>query len=402
MPRERELPEGMWKRGRCYYARFRANGRVVRKRLSTDFRVACELLRDLRARADRADFGLVDNDCKWASLKEEFLKWAGQAVRDWQKYAQDLEKFEEFTTVGSIREIDGPRIFAFREWRLSEGVSPRTVNRQVATIMNMLNKGVEWKRIGSNPIADVKPLRHDQPVKNRRSLTVEEVKMLLDASPDYLRPVWLTFMTTGLRRSELVKLQFADIDFRRKTVTVRAWVAKNHVEREIPLDDSVLAIITKLRDQAKHRRPMPGDTPEQTEQQASRFSKDHVFVTRANTPLDNNLLTRFYAVCKLAGIDDAKTGGAVDIHSLRVSFITLAMEHGGNPRAIQAIVGHKSLEMTMKVYAKATDKSKREAINVLPFASVSPPPHIVSLQDAQRVRHKFQSRCKIKSDRLLN
>ena len=102
---------------------------------------------------------------------------------------------------------------------------------------------------------------------------------------------------------------------------------------------------------------MPGDTPRQTERQAARFSKEHVFVTRANTPLDNNLLTRFYAVCEKAGIEDAKTGGKVDLHSLRVSFITLSMEHGGNPRAIQALVGHKSLEMTMKVYAKATDKS---------------------------------------------
>ena len=386
MPRERQLPEGMWKRGRCYYARFRANGRAVRKRLSTDFRVACELLRDLRARADRADFGLVDNNCKWDELKDEFLRWARQGVRGPKLYEQDLLKFEEFVRPASICEIDHQLVIGFRAWRLTQGVTPRTVNRQVATLHNMLAKGVKWKRIGSNPLVGLKPLKHDKPAKERRSLSVEEVKAIFDASSDSLRPVWKILMTTGLRRSEMVNLKFENVDFGRKVVVVPASTAKNHKAREIPLDDDVFADIVVRRDEAKRRRPVPGRTADLTQQQLARFSREHVFVTEANTPLKNNLLKRFYAVCKRAGIEGAEPGGSVDLHALRVSFITLSIEHGGSPKAVQAIVGHKSLEMTMKVYAKATDKSQREAINVLPFASVSPPPHIVSLQDAHKVR----------------
>ena len=109
-------------------------------------------------------------------------------------------------------------------------------------------------------------------------------------------------------------------------------------------------------------------------------------MSKANTPLRNNLLKRFYAVCKRAGIEDGKSGGSVDIHALRVSFITLALEHGGNPKAIQMIVGHSSLEMTMNVYAQATDKSKREAVAALPFTKVSTPAHIIPMQDAHKVR----------------
>ena len=176
MARQRILPEGMWQRGKTYFARFRANGREIRKRLSTDFRVACELLRDLRARADKADFGLIDNDYGWAALKAEFLGWAKQAIRDWTNYEQDLVKFEEYVGFKSVREIDQQLIFGFRQWRLGQEVTPRTVNRQVGTIHNMLNKGVEWRRIGSNPIAGIKPLPHDKPVKKRRSLTLAEVQ----------------------------------------------------------------------------------------------------------------------------------------------------------------------------------------------------------------------------------
>ena len=386
MTRQRKLPEGMWQRGKTYFARFRANGREVRKRLSTNFRVASELLRDLRARADKANFGLVDNDYKWVALKDEFMKWAKQAVRDWKNYEQDLTKFEAYVTINSVREIDRPLIFGFRQWRLDQEVTPRTINRQVGTIHNMLGKGVEWKRIGWNPIAGIKPLRHDKPKKKRRSLLLAELQSILDASPDYLRPVWLTYMSTGIRRSELVELTFKDIDFQRKMLIIPASLAKNHQEREIPLDDTVLEMITQLRDQAKRRAPVPGLTPAQTAKQVASFSRSHVFVTKANTPLRNNLLKRFYAVCKRAGIEDAKPGGAVDIHALRVSFITLALEHGGNPKAIQMIVGHSSLEMTMNVYAKATDKSKREAVAALPFTNVSPPEGAIPMQDAHKVR----------------
>src|SRR4051794_31520650 len=59
MSRQRKLPSGIWKRGDAYYARFRAGGRLVRKRLSTDFDAACQVLNDLKARADRADFNLI-------------------------------------------------------------------------------------------------------------------------------------------------------------------------------------------------------------------------------------------------------------------------------------------------------------------------------------------------------
>ena len=43
MPRQRKLTAGMWKRGNTYYARFRAGGRLVRKRLSSDYTAAVTL-----------------------------------------------------------------------------------------------------------------------------------------------------------------------------------------------------------------------------------------------------------------------------------------------------------------------------------------------------------------------
>src|SRR5262245_59459571 len=150
MPRKRELPDGLWERNGRYYARFRANGRNVRKRLSTDFRTACEMLRDLRARADKVDFGLIDNNYEWDALKKEFLAWARQSVRNAGDYERDLARFEAYSPIRSIQQIDQKYVINFREWRRSQiigtvagktwkkaagkHVSARTVNREVSTL----------------------------------------------------------------------------------------------------------------------------------------------------------------------------------------------------------------------------------------------------------------------------
>ena len=59
-----------------------------------------------------------------------------------------------------------------------------------------------------------------------------------------------------------------------------------------------------------------------------------------------------------------------------MTFTTLALEGGSNPKAIQAILGHSTLGMTMGVYEKATNKSKKGAIKSLLIIS-SQPAHAV-------------------------
>ena len=382
MARKRKLPQGLWKRGKVYYARFSSGDRLVRKKLSSDYTVACQLLNELKSRADRADFGILDLDYPWADLKASFLHWARQSVRNHREYASDLSQFEKFSHVQNVSEVTAERIDAYRNWRLDQGVTARTVNKQVGTINNMLNKGVDrFKVIAHNPIAVVSPLPHDQKSKQRRSLTLEEVESLFHHSPDYLRPVWRLFMVTGIRKEELVDLRFDDIDWDRQTMTVRASVAKSKRSREIPLDDAMMAVLIKLKEQAADREPMVGRSRIQVAQRAN-FTRDHVFVTQANTPLCNNLLDRFYSTCKRAGIEGAEKWGSVDIHSLRVTFTTLSLEHGASPKAVQSILGHSTLALTMGIYAKATERAKRDAISALPFASDSTPKHAIPMQRA--------------------
>lgn len=389
MPRQPKLPPGMTKRGTVYFSAFRAGGRLVRKRLSTDLSAAKEMLNDLKARADRADFGLLDNDLPLAEIRKSYTRHCEQSLRPRtaKRYASNIANVLSRITARKVSQLSVEVVMEFRRDRLigEAGVSPRTVNMDVGAVSTMLNWAVDHRLIGSNPLASLKPLPADNPTKERRSLTIEEVDRLFVNSPEHLRPVWRMFMTTGMRLGELAGMRFADVDFDRGTVTVRAATAKNHRSREIPLDDEMLATIRRLRAEAPLRQPGRGNTEKITERIAERFSREHVFVTKAGTPWHGRLLDRFYAICKRAQIDGAEFGGNVDIHSLRVSFATLTLEHGANPKDVQAILGHSTLAMTMSVYTKATERGKRAAVSALPFAKVSAPSGIVALQNVPKV-----------------
>ena len=364
----RAMPSGMVQRGRVYHADFMKNGRRIRKRLSTDYRAASDMLNELRSRADRGALELLDNRYPWDDLKKDFLGWAKQSVRRWREYESDLEAFERFSHVCCASMVTPQLVDQFRQHRLTEGVTARTINRQVGTLRNMLSKGVRrFKAIASNALAEVKRLPEGDPTKVRRALSADEVEAIFKHSGREMVPVWRLYATTGMRKMELVSLLWSDIDFGDKSLTIRASVAKGKRSRRVLLEDAMLAMLVALRDQAEHR-------PEG-------WDREHVFVNQEGRPHIHNLLRKFYGTCRKAGIKDGKRNGSVDLHSLRVTFTTLSLEGGASPKAVQTILGHATLDMTMRVYAKATDRSMRDAVNALPFAKATAPDHVLSIAD---------------------
>lgn len=380
--KRRKLPAGMQLRGRTYHADFMKDGRRIRKRLSTNLEAAKDMLNELRSRADRGELELLDNRYAWDELRKDFLAWAKQNIRRWREYESDLTKFEEFSHVRCVSLVTPRMIDQFREWRLAQGVTPRTINRQVGTVANMLGKGVRrFKVLASNALADVKRLPEGDPTKVRRALTTEEMEAVFKHSRPEMVPVWRLYATTGMRKMELVTLLWSDVDWDDKAIVIRASVAKGKKSRRILLDDSMLAMLDELR---RANRPEGWD-------------RNHVFVNRIGRPHRNGLLLMFYRTCKRAGIIDGVRNGAIDLHSLRVTFTTLSLENGASPKAVQAILGHSTLDMTMRVYAKATDRAMRDAINALPFAKATAPTHVLSIagkgpEMSQDSHNCFQSR----------
>jgi integrase len=147
------------------------------------------------------------------------------------------------------------------------------------------------------------------------------------------------------------------------------------MERRIPIDDQLIEIVRRQRELAVQRQPRSRGGVRITECINKRFTQTHVFVTTANTPLGVNLYREFMRACKLAGIEtetvDAR-GNVVeilDLHSTRHTFATDLILNGADPKTVQTLMGHRTLDMTMKIYAKVFVQQKRAAIGKLSYGA---------------------------------
>ena len=143
--------------------------------------------------------------------------------------------------------------------QIDKGRKPASIERPVGSLHAALEKAVEWKLISSNPLHGVIRRKQGrlrlaeivlQPIERRvRYLTPEEDKRLREAlrdrdrrARDYLLPAVITSMMTGLRRGELFKLTWGDVDFRSGQITVRASTAKAGKTRHVPMNAEVIQL----------------------------------------------------------------------------------------------------------------------------------------------------------------
>ncbi|OAI54782.1 hypothetical protein AYO44_14215 [Planctomycetaceae bacterium SCGC AG-212-F19] len=62
-----------------------------------------------------------------------------------------------------------------------------------------------------------------------------------------------------------------------------------------------------------------------------------------------------------------KGGSLHGSNSLRRTFSTSLIASGADPKSVQELLGHKSLAMTMNLYAKMNSQTKRQALGRLPY-----------------------------------
>jgi integrase len=400
MPRKRKLPDGLYQRGRHYYADFYAGGRRVRKRLATDLDAAKAILVELRSRAHKADFDLLDNDYPLDKLREQYLRHCKQTLGEASelRYRQALERVLPRLPAKQVRQVSVDLVLTYRQERLGKGTCPGTINYEVGVLNRMLRWGVRHKLIGSSPLDGVKALPHLRP-KDGRALDPGEVAALLEASPERWRDVWYCYLVTGMRQTELTGLTFEDIDWEARELIVRAHKAKGRRERRIPIDDGLWDILRRLEAGRTARRPSGRVAFGRSLGEC--FSDRHVFVSRARTALAaSGVYKALVSYCAKAGIPSQTFDAEghllehVDVHSLRRTFATELIVNGADPKSVQELLGHKTLAMTMKLYAKVRPQNKRQAVAKLSYGKgVSPPAHVLEYPDpaAEAVHSGHQS-----------
>ncbi|MGH7232261.1 MAG: tyrosine-type recombinase/integrase, partial [Nitrospiraceae bacterium] len=195
-------------------------------------------------------------------------------------------------------------------------VSIQTVNHDHAALITMLNiaRSPAYRLISDNPAAWVdKP---DPKNERDRVATPEEWGLLKQhGAPHLIRFVTIAH-DLGPRKGELLKLEWPDVDMRRREFKLRE--TKNGEPRLVPMTDDVYAIFVALW-------------------QERRLDTQRVFLY--NEKPCKSFRTAYHAACRRAGITNLR------IHDFRHTASTNLRRAGVDTMTAMKIVGHKSEKM---------------------------------------------------------
>ena len=200
-----------------------------------------------------------------------------------------------------------------------------------------------------NPMTKVKSFK--VPDKRTRYLEKEEIGRLLSHCCEHLKPIVIVALHTGMRKGEILGLKWHDIDIKRNIIHL--YDTKNGEKRELPMNEIVQkTIIGVLKN------------PE----------SQYVFCNKDNKPYAN-VRKSFFTACVGAGIikfskQGKKTiilepkGARFRFHDLRHTFASQLVMSGVDLNTVRELLGHKSIEMTLRYSHLSSDHRKR-AVDIL-------------------------------------
>ena len=234
-----------------------------------------------------------------------------------------------------LDEISPHDLEQYRRKRREIGRSEITINRELAFLRNLYNKAIDWERTMENPLRKVRFARENN--GHTRFLSPEEESRLLAHCNVHLKPLVITALHTGFRRSELLSLTWKDVDFKRRMITVQAAYAKNGESRSIPMNDVLHATLEEVRINSMGTGP--------------------VFLNRNGTPY-RSFRTAFERAVRAAEISDCV------FHSLRHTFASRLVMAGVDLPTVKELMGHKDIKMTLR-YSHLSSDHKRNAVEKL-------------------------------------
>ena len=259
-----------------------------------------------------------------------------------RNYLSDLAQFQSFLVERQLAldadgEVDAGRvdIHVVRAYLASLAADRKksSIGRKLAALKGFYRYLVTTKQLDKDPLLLLSSPKQEKPLP--KFLSVDDAFHLLDAVKlesglDLRdRAVLEVFYSTGIRVSELVGLDWADIDVQLGIVRV---VGKGSKERIVPIGAAALKALESYAESVRQKWQVScrGETP--------------VFLNHRGRRITTRSVARIVEKhLKLAGIE-IKMGP----HGLRHSFATHLLNGGADLRVIQELLGHVSLSTTQR------------------------------------------------------
>ena len=248
----------------------------------------------------------------------------------------------------SIVDLRPDHLIEYYDSKLSN-LSASTITKHHHLIVDCLSDAVKWNLVARNVGSAVEPPR--APRKEMRALSVSETHRFLDTcTTEPWRTIFHTLIWTGIRRSELLGLQWNDLDLDMALMTIRRSLVRlqngtyvtdepktSSGARSLDLAPSTCLLLKQHRADQERDVELLGIPSSQA---------NFVFGHPDGTPRTPSTVTQqFRRIASRAGLS------GVRLHDLRHTHASLMLQQGTDIKTISTRLGHSSVAFTMDTYA---------------------------------------------------
>ena len=301
---------------------------------------------------------------------KRYKSWAKANIKTANEVDRLIQKDFRFLRQRKLSDINPWIVSSWSRKSKESGLSNSTINRRVTVLKSILSKAVEWGVIEASPLAGMKReavdthsivrfLDADEQDRLRKALDVRQQKQRderirynqwlqergrpkfprLDGMfTDYLKPMVLLGLNTGLRRGELFSLTWANVSLEQSLMTVSGESSKSGKTRHIPLNSEAVSVLKGWL-----------ETSEGT---------GLVFPSPKTGKRLDNIKKSWSALVKSAQIMNFR------FHDLRHHFASHLVMNGVDLNTVRELLGHRSIETTLR-YAHLAPEHKAAAVEVL-------------------------------------
>jgi integrase len=333
--------------------------------------------------ADKHDDVFVATD---TTVDEWFEFWIENIVGDLapntlrnyrERYIHNIQPVIGKMLIANVKPMHCKKVFIL----MDANYAGSTIRQTYVAMGTMFKAAKMNDLISKHPMDGVrftKPVRAKDDIK---FLTREDQRTFLETaqrSHNYYQ--YALILETGLRTGEMIGLTWDAVDFEKRTLTVNKTLEFRHSQqhwragppktqqsyRTIPLTDRAYDILKEIWESREGRKesPLLSQTLEYMDRRTGVTSqlvmRDLVFINwRTGEPAKNSSYdTHLYKLCDEARIN------RFCMHALRHTYATRAIESGMQPKVLQKLLGHASIQTTMDRYVHVTTDSMDQAVKL--------------------------------------